>query len=443
MKDSGRTVILGAGPTGLGAAYRFRELGSNNYVVLEAEGAPGGLSSSRTDPHGFTWDLGSHVHFSRYPYYHAVLDRALPEDQWISHERKAWVWLEGAMVPYPIQANVGELPPAIRDIVAAELAQLPTGATNVPAHFGAWLLDTFGPTLSRVFMHPYNQKAWGYPPERLGCKWISDRVSPPSTHQRQDDSTWGPNHRFRFPRLGTGSLWQAVAKLVDESRIAYGRRVCDIDLDRRSVRTEGGGVYSYDTLISSMPLDILATLCSGLPARSVGAAASLMHSSVHIVGIGLRGGRTAWSMGKSWVYFPQPDIPFHRLTVFSEYSPALVPGPQCWSLLLEISETDHKPVIGQLPAETLEALRRIGCIGPDAEVVSVWHERVEHGYPTPSLNRDAAVRIILDDLEQFDVYSRGRFGGWKYEVSNQDHCFMQGVEIAGRLVDGEPETVFK
>ena len=38
------------------------------------------------------------------------------------------------------------------------------------------------------------------------------------------------------------------------------------------------------------------------------------------------------------------------------------------------------------------------------------------------------------------VFSRGRFGAWKYEVSNQDHSFMQGVEIVNRLVCDTPEV---
>ena len=42
--------------------------------------------------------------------------------------------------------------------------------------------------------------------------------------------------------------------------------------------------------------------------------------------------------------------------------------------------------------------------------------------------------------EERSIFSRGRFGAWKYEVSNQDHSFMQGVELADRFLHGTPEV---
>ena len=87
----------------------------------------------------------------------------------------------------------------------------------------------------------------------------------------------------------------------------------------------------------------------------------------------------------------------------------------------------------------MRALRRDDVIPPDAEVVSVWHKRIEHGYPTPFLGRDEALDSILPELERCRVYSRGRFGGWQYEVSNQDHSFAQGVEVVDRWLSGAPE----
>ena len=45
-------VILGGGPTGLGAAYRLKELGITDFIVLEKEAYVGGLATSFVDEKG-------------------------------------------------------------------------------------------------------------------------------------------------------------------------------------------------------------------------------------------------------------------------------------------------------------------------------------------------------------------------------------------------------
>ncbi len=40
----------------------------------------------------------------------------------------------------------------------------------------------------------------------------------------------------------------------------------------------------------------------------------------------------------------------------------------------------------------------------------------------------------VPELEAHGVLPRGRFGAWRYEVSNQDHAYMQGVEAIERLL---------
>lgn len=76
------------------------------------------------------------------------------------------------------------------------------------------------------------------------------------------------------------------------------------------------------------------------------------------------------------------------------------------------------------------------------QVLSTWHYRAPYGYPTPTLGRDAALNALQPALERHKIYSRGRFGGWKYEVSNQDHSLMQGVELVNRLALGVPEVTY-
>ena len=107
-----KIAIIGAGPTGLGAAWRLQERGHTNWTLFEAASEAGGLASSVVDAHGFTWDLGGHVLFSHYPYFDAMMVRALG-DQWVEHIREAWVWMRERWIPYPFQNNIWRLPAEI------------------------------------------------------------------------------------------------------------------------------------------------------------------------------------------------------------------------------------------------------------------------------------------------------------------------------------------
>ena len=73
------------------------------------------------------------------------------------------------------------------------------------------------------------------------------------------------------------------------------------------------------------------------------------------------------------------------------------------------------------------------------DIVDTWYCRLPFGYPTPTLERDEVIYRVLPELEKLDIYSRGRFGAWRYEVSNQDHSLMQGVEWVDRILSGGEE----
>jgi protoporphyrinogen oxidase len=144
------------------------------------------------------------------------------------------------------------------------------------------------------------------------------------------------------------------------------------------------------------------------------------------------------------MYFPEDNCPFYRVTVFSNYSPNNVPeGGPYFSLMTEISESHKKPVNqSTLVDEVIEGLRATKLISNE-EIVSRWSFRTEYGYPTPSLKRDEILKTVIPVLDAQNIFSRGRFGGWKYEVSNQDHSFMQGVEWVDKIIEAKPERTFQ
>ncbi len=63
----------------------------------------------------------------------------------------------------------------------------------------------------------------------------------------------------------------------------------------------------------------------------------------------------------------------------------------------------------------------------DCEVVSLYHRRIEHGYPTPSLGRDEVLEKALPWLQQFGIWSRGRFGS--YKVGGRVWAWPTGTQI--------------
>ena len=458
MRNSTDILIVGAGPTGLGAAWRLDALGHSDWLLCEAAEAAGGLAASVVDEHGFTWDLGGHVQFSHYDYFDELMDDLLGLDGWLYHQRESWVWLCDRFVPYPFQLNLHRLPERERDACVRGLihaARTATAAAPRPENFGEWIAAAFGDGIGDVFLRPYNFKVWAYPLEQLSWSWIGDRVALvdlprviENIRLSRDDVSWGPNNQFRFPEFGgTGAVWTALAtRLIarHESRMTLGRRLVSLDTAKHAATFADGEVVRYRRLINTTALDTLVG-ASDLAPQLNGAATGLKYSSTHVIGIGLHGAPAGHLQGKCWMYFPEGDCPFYRVTVFSHYSPNNVPDiSKYWSLMAEVSESPAKPVdAARVVSDVVDGLIATKLIPGREAVHHTWHRRLERGYPTPSRGRDAALAAILPALEARDVFSRGRFGAWTYEVSNQDHSFAQGVECVNHLVTGSAEETLR
>ncbi|QJB55846.1 FAD-dependent oxidoreductase [Pseudodesulfovibrio sp. zrk46] len=445
-------LIIGAGPTGLGAAYRFKELGMDDYVVLERNDYAGGLATSFKDDAGFTWDIGGHVVFSHYDYFDDLMDSLLGDER-LEHERESWVRTSGTWVPYPFQNNVRYLPRESRWECVEGL--LPGNRSEAkPGNFGEWINHIFGAGIAKHFMNPYNFKVWATPPELMQFDWIGERVSVVDLKMvlkniilERDDIAWGPNNTFKFPLYGgTGEIFKRMGRRVQD-RIEYGQSVVSIDPDKKIVTTDKGLEIEYEVLFNTGPLDILASQwLTTKDTAMIDAAAGLTHNSVYVGGVGVDIKEEAERNSKCWMYFPESNSPFYRVTNFHNYSPNNVarPGEQL-AFMCESSFSKHKAEkVDELMDRTIEGLVNTSMLDASRvdDICTKWEITVDYGYPVPTLERDQSLRTIQPRLEEKDIYSRGRFGGWKYEVSNMDHSVMQGVEWAELMVTGAPESTY-
>src|SRR5262245_4418319 len=171
-------VIVGGGPAGLSAALTTERLGAS-AVVLETGAEPGGLTRSlRTG--GYTFDCSGHVlHLSHPDTRRLVMSLTSPDD-WLEHERRAFVWVRDRAVPYPFQLHLAHAP---TDVRCECLATLPDGgapALSPDASFDRWIEVALGAGIGRHFMVPYNEKVATVPVSELTCEWLGRFVPAPS-----------------------------------------------------------------------------------------------------------------------------------------------------------------------------------------------------------------------------------------------------------------------
>ncbi|KAE9365976.1 FAD/NAD(P)-binding domain-containing protein [Stipitochalara longipes BDJ] len=468
-------LVIGAGPTGLGAAKRLNQIDGPSWLIIDSNETPGGLASTDVTPEGFLYDVGGHVIFSHYKYFDDCIDEALPKaEDWYTHQRISYVRCKKLWVPYPFQNNVSVLPKedqvkCIDGMIDAAL-EARTAHTK-PTNFDEWIVRMMGTGIADLFMRPYNYKVWAVPTTKMQCAWLGERVAAPDVKTcvknvilNKTAGNWGPNATFRFPaRDGTGGIWIAVANTLPKEKTRFGKQgeVSKVNAKAHTVTLKSGKTIGYKKLITTMAVDQLVEQMEDKELITL--SKGLFYSSTHVIGVGIRGERPERIGDKCWLYFPEDDCPFYRATIFSNYSPYNQPeksvklatqyhadgskakssepqeGPY-WSIMLEVSESSMKPVDhANLLKDCIQGLINTEMIKPEDEIVSTYHRRFDHGYPTPSLEREGVLKELLPKLQALDIYSRGRFGSWRYEVGNQDHSFMLGVEAADHIANGAVE----
>lgn len=427
--------------------------------------------------------MGGHVIFSHYKYFDDLIDDALGEgDVWNVMERVSYVWMRDRYVAYPFQNNIAALPikdqeDCLSGLVEAKVAN--ALAQSKPKNFDDWILRVMGEGIANIFMRPYNFKVWAIPTTQMQCEWLGERVATVDVKRaisnvlhKKEDAGWGPNATFRFPKTGgTGHIWKSVANLLPQNKLKFNCTVTNLNPDKKTVTLKDGKVIQYNKLLTTIPLDITLNWIGENEL-----AEGLFYSTSNIIGLGIRGKHPHDK--KCWLYYPEDNCPFYRTTVFSNYAEKNCPdasvklkcicrgdlsvrpgdevekdGPY-WSLMFEVSESSHKPVNHELidiagkkwskiVQDTIQGAINVHLMDPDDEIVSIYHRRLEHGYPTPTVVRDGVLQEALPLLRQKDIWSRGRFGSYKYEVANQDHSCMIGVEAVDNMLFGTKELTLE
>jgi protoporphyrinogen oxidase len=488
-------VVIGAGPTGLSAAYH---LGSD-ALLIEGRNEVGGWCRSITD-HGFTFDYAGHIMFTNDPYVLQLYDMLLGDNMhW--QDREAWIYSKGTYTRYPFQGALYGLPPevikeCIVGAIEARFGSLSnprhgdttpaqadytgpdrrgmfepllrkeggiagsvrpgyhgtdrrrrTLSKSAPRNFEEFIYKVWGAGIAKHFAIPYNQKLWAVPLSEMETSWLGGRVPLPNLEEMIDGALqpvgkpMGPNARFGYPlRGGFQALMDGFLPHL-QGELLLGTRVVEISPKQRTLRTGDGRTVAYDQLISTMPLPALVgVIGKEAPPEIQAAAKALRHVSVRCVNIGV--GREALTE-KHWIYYPE-DTVFHRIFVQGNASPHCNP-PGGFGLTCEITYSEAKPLPWEgeaLIQRCIEDCIRVGIFNADDPIICANQVDMPVAYVVYDHDRAGNVNLIREWLSSYDIILAGRYSEWEYY--NSDHAFIAGKKAAeqARLAQQEQFMAF-
>ncbi len=458
---SAKTVVIGAGPAGLTAAYVLATRHGLAPTVLESDTVVGGISRT-VERDGWRFDIGGHRFFTKVKEVEAIWHEILPDEDFLVRPRMSRIYYEGKYYDYPLKAsnalhNLGfaEASRCALSYLAARIRPPQDSET-----LEGWIVARFGWRLYRHFFKTYNEKLWGVPVNALPADFAAQRIKNLSLAnaignallpaRKQKDIT-SLIEEFHYPRLGPGMMWERCRALVE----AMG---CDVVMEARVVAVnhrEGVAIsvvtetpdgttveYPCDHVVSSMPLsELLASMEPPADEKTTMAAAALRYRDFLTVALVVP---EAAGFPDNWIYIHSPDVEVGRIQNFGSWSQDLVKDRRtCLGLeyfVFEGDDTWRRPddaLVEQAKGE----LGRLGLVDP-AEVEAGYVVRMPKAYPFYDEHYRANVTQIVEwlDVHAPNVHPVGRNGMHRY--NNQDHSMLTAMLAAETIATGARHDVW-
>lgn len=422
-----KIVILGAGLSGLSAAWHLKKRGKEP-LVFEKEKEPGGLCRSKKIS-GFIFDYDGHLLHFKHPYVFGLI-KSLLGNNLAGHNRSSWVYSYGKYTPYPFQANLHGMPsPVIKDCLLGFIDAAKRGGhpSKKQINFLDWINRTFGEGIASHFMVPYNTKFWTLPPKELTCEWLDGFIPVPSLNRLVEGAFGGKseplgyNTRFWYPKQG--GISQVPLALASQMRNIHAScQAIAINLKKKEIKFKSGGKEKFDYLVYTLPLPEIPALINGLPETVNRWFKNLKWNSIFNLNLGME---DADSSKKHWAYFPQDDLSFFRVGFPHNFSSSLTPAGK-GSLYAEVAYSREKPVDkNSIISRIKKDLKETGILDPNARILAQDSNDIKYGYPIYDRNYKGCLENIIQYLHKHNIIPCGRYGSWRY------------LSMEGSILDGK------
>jgi len=501
-------IIIGAGPAGLTAAFELLERTDIIPIVLEKSEHIGGISRT-IDYKGNRMDMGPHRFFSKsdrvmewwlkmFPLQDTDKKEQLtvhyqnksrtvgagkqnvpgdPDKVMLVIRRLTRIYFLRKFFAYPLQLSIGMLRTLglIRTIeILFSFLWVRLFPRKPQKSLEDFIINKFGKQLYLLFFKDYTEKVWGVPCHEISAEWGAQRIKGVSLSKAiaQAVKSLGKSkgraigqrevetsliEQFLYPKKGPGSLWEEVARQVQERggkvylnqdvtliRQAEGaiEAVTTVDSVNGEVRTWEGDIF-----FSTMPVqELIAGLDGSVPEEVREIAAGLQYRDFINVGILLKqlcarnkqGIYEKLELKDNWIYIQERDVKVGRLMIYNNWGDGMIKDPNATWIGMEYfcNKTDafwglDDEAIKQTAMLELEEME----LARPEDVLDATVKRMEKTYPAYFGTYDR-FKVVQGFTDKFaNLFLVGRNGMHKY--NNADHSMLTAMVAVDNIVAGE------
>jgi protoporphyrinogen oxidase len=455
MQEQTKTVIIGAGPAGLTAAYELSK-GGGAATVLESGPHCGGLA--RTEQYkGYRFDIGGHRFYTKVAAVEKLWHELLGDD-FLLRPRLSRIYYDGRFFKYPLEPMDAVLGLGAWQATACLLsfAWAQVFPMRPERTLDAWISNRFGRRLFETFFKSYTEKVWGMSCHEIDADWASQRIRGLDIvslmkHMllpRREGNGSVPKtliDAFHYPRLGPGMMWEACAARIREmgGLVKHGARVERIRWETGRViglETADGRVFEGANFISTMAIkELMEAFDPAPPVEVLEAARGLRYRDFMTVALILKQPEV---FPDNWIYIHSPAVKVGRIQNFKNWSAEMVPATDSTCLGMEYFCNEGDELWSMSDAELIglgtRELRQLG-IGGTGAVADGVVLRDRKAYPVYDDSYKRHLVVIREFLEQVpNLQLVGRNGMHHY--NNQDHSMLTGMMAARNILGASYDT---
>lgn len=446
-------AILGAGPSGVGAAYRLLKLKKAKVTVLEARNRVGGNAGS-FERQGIHLDYGSHrLHPACNPDILEEINSLLGNDL-IKRPRHGRIRLNNRWIHFPIQFSdmIRKLPLGFSAGVFSDMVKKSLSGNVLRSessdNFASVLRKKLGKTICDEFYFPYAKKIWGLEPDQIASIQAEKRVSADSftklikkvfLKSLSKDGEKAPF--FYYPKRGYGQISDAyyheAAELGADFRFESKVTGLHSEGDNvKSIQYEHDGEQKSiqpDLIWSTLPITLTAKMVSPEPDSTViNAAERMRFRSMVLIYLFLEQDRFSEYDAH---YFPEEKIPITRLSETKNYYSATMPKDlTCICAELPCSVDDDYWTMGLEEAKSIviESLKKAG-LSIDSDVNEIVIRKIKQAYPIYDLGFESHLETLNHYFANFQ--NMILFGRQGLFVHDNTHHALHMAYSAAECID--------